>query len=274
MKINILLAVVLSFFCITFCCDNEKNKQRKSKEIIKNVETMQNREKFDIEFYEKIKDNIPYIRKDGSRIYNIGFDKNTGGAMSETFPPPSFLSYYKEFYPNAYIKKKETFLGEYTKVGISEYYDEKGNKTTVDEDKKFGKIKPDYILKFLEKKGYINLKTGTGRFIDNMWNAFEIIYEENINLWIIEIKNGKPFEGFPEGIGEPSGWMPIYFYIDGDSGELMPEDEFEKREKSTYKVYDGKKYSYKEWKTYEEAQYQEYLKKKNGKGFWDKLFGD
>lgn len=273
MKINILLAVVLSFFCITFCCDNEKNKQRKSKEIIKNVEIMQNREKFDIEFYEKIKDNIPYIRKDGSRIYNIGFDKNTGGAMSETFPPPSFLSYYKEFYPNAYIKKKETFLGEYTKVGISEYYDEKGNKTTVDEDKKFGKIKPDYILRFLEKKGYINLKTGEGRFIDNMWDAFGITYSKHINLWSIGIVNGKPYDG-PYNDGEPSAYSPIYFYIDGDSGELMPDDEFERREKSIYKVYNGKNYTYKEWKTYEEAQYQEYLKKKNGKGFWDKLFGD
>ena len=110
MKINVLLLVVF----IIISCKNEKNiTVIKEKECItekkeffnfENTNTIMN-EEFDLAFYEMVKDNIPYIRKDGSRIYNIGFDKNIGGAMSETFAPPSFLSCYKEFYPNTHIKK-------------------------------------------------------------------------------------------------------------------------------------------------------------------------
>lgn len=37
-------------------------------------------------------------------------------------------------------------LGEHTNVGISKYYDEEGNLIKeVDEDKKFGKIKPQNV---------------------------------------------------------------------------------------------------------------------------------
>ena len=80
MKINVLLLVVF----IIISCKNEKNiTVIKEKECItekkeflnfKNTNIIMN-EEFDLAFYEMVKDNIPYIRKDGSRIYNIRFDK-------------------------------------------------------------------------------------------------------------------------------------------------------------------------------------------------------
>ena len=35
----------------------------------------------------------------------------------------------------------------------------------------------------------------------------------------------------------------------------MPDDELERRENSIYKFYNGKKYSYKEWKAFEQEQW-------------------
>lgn len=67
------------------------------------------------------------------------------------------------------------------------------------------------------------------------------------------------------------------FLINDDTGKILTEEDIKRMKNPStpsYRTHNGKSYTEAEWKTYEEAQYQEYLKKKNGKGFWDKLFGD
>ncbi|MDY3318971.1 hypothetical protein PG637_06090 [Riemerella anatipestifer] len=211
------------------------------------INTLEERDTFDLAFYEMVRNKINFKQKNGNIIEYIDFVEKEGGEIREFLAPPSFLIAQKKYYPNRKIKSKSLWLpGIRTKIGISEYYDEQGNKTIVDEDKKFGKIKYTFILDFLEEKGYINQKTGEGRYTDkaNYREAFIISYFENINLWVIRITNGKPNEGPISGRGEPPAYLPIYFYIDGDSGEVMPDGEFDRRENSAYKTYNGKKYSY------------------------------
>ena len=58
-----------------------------------------------------------------------------------------YYAIYKEFYEDAY-----------THIGKKLLYDRKGSLTIIDEDKKFGKIKIDYVMNFLQKKGIIDLK--------------------------------------------------------------------------------------------------------------------
>ena len=81
------------------------------------------------------------------------FTVNKGGSQDEMLPLPSFLKIYKEFYANGNLKRKETYIGENVKIGISEYYDEDGVlDKKVNEDAKFGKIKYTDCLAFLDKK--------------------------------------------------------------------------------------------------------------------------
>ncbi|MEC5396032.1 hypothetical protein [Bergeyella sp. RCAD1439] len=274
------IKVILLCLFFTYGCSQDKHYSTNDKKI----NTMKDNylkygmeETFDLVFYEKVKNKTNFKQKNGNIIDYIDFVEKKGGEIREFLAPPSFLIAQKKYYPNRKIKLKSLWLpGIYTKIGVSEYYDEQGNKSIVDEDKKFGKIKYTFILDFLEEKGYINQKTGEGRYTDkvNYRDAFKIDYLENINLWVIKIINGKPNEGPISGRGEPPAYLPIYFYIDGDSGEVMPDGEFERRENSAYKTYNGKKYSYKEWKVFEEQQYQEYKKNKAKKSFWERLFGN
>jgi len=104
--------------------------------------------------------------KEGCRVYDIDFDKEEGGYIEESLPSPSFITRRKDYYPNGKIKSIKHFIGENVLIGKSVYYNKKGVKRIVDEDKKFKKIKYPYILQFLEKKGHINLKTGKGRIVD------------------------------------------------------------------------------------------------------------
>jgi hypothetical protein len=48
-------------------------------------------------------------------------------------------------------------------------------------------------------------------------------------------------------------------------------DEDDDEDKEIYKTYEGKNYTYKQWKIFEEEQYKIYKEKKNKKGFWDFL---
>ena len=118
------------------------------------------------------------------------------------------------------IKKKEIFIGERTKIDTSEYYDENGNAEEIDENKKFGKIKPNDVLKFLEKKKIINLSTSEGRFDENRNPSFEIQYNEKKNTYLITIVNGKPNTGPFDGIGEPLAFLPISYQMDGETGKV------------------------------------------------------
>ncbi|MDR1123070.1 MAG: hypothetical protein LBL61_00285 [Elusimicrobiota bacterium] len=191
-------------------------------------------ETFDFTEYEKRINNDPangwfYTKPDGTLVEEI----NSANPVRWEMPPkPSFVKVYKEFYPNGNIKRKETYFGKYTKVDTSLYYGKKGNlKKKIDENKKFGKIKPEDVLSFLEEKKHINLKTGEGAF-DSMGEAeFEIVYNKKKNVWHITMRKGRllTYEEMLERIremgrdggpvGEPNEWTSVVYIIDGETGK-------------------------------------------------------
>lgn len=225
-------------------------------------------EKFDFDIYKKTEQgSIVYTQKDGNEIYMIDFDRE-GGFQRERLPSPSFFTVYKEFYSNSNLKKKETYIGERVKVGISQYYDEQGNLIKkVNEDQKFGKIKPQQVLEFLQEKGYINLRTGKGRVDEEGRPVFKLYFGEKNKekYWVISIVKGIPNtdpKNFPK-FGEPPAYLPKIYVIDGDTGEVTIEGEESKDTISVYKTYKGKEYSQKEWEELEEKLYEEYARKNN-----------
>ena len=157
-------------------------------------------ETFDFELYKNLGKNAniyrhQYLKTDGCILYKISFDKEKGGYIEESLPSPSFITRRKDYYPNGKIKSIKHFIGENVLIGKSVYYNKKGVKRIVDEDKKFKKIKYPYILQFLEKKGHINLKTGKGRIVDirgTNYFGFELYYVEEMNMWEAIIKDGYP----------------------------------------------------------------------------------
>ena len=198
-----------------------------------------NIEKFDFEIYKNSEyGNRVFTKKDGTKITMIDFDKENGGVQSETSPKPNFFTTFKEFYSNGNLKKKEHFLGRFVKIGVSENFDEDGSKnSSVNEDENFGTIKPNDILRFLEKKGFINLQNGDGRENPDGSPKFELNYEKNVQIqssknsyksvWHITITQGrgitpKDLEGV-NVIGEPSEWFPFTYDIDGETGNVIME---------------------------------------------------
>jgi len=207
------------FFCLLILLNscNGQNKDNSNK----NTENKKMVEKFDIEIYKKTNygfDN--YTNKDGTLISMIDFDSLKGGVLKEIPPKPSFKTIYKEFYPNGNIKKKEIFIGERTKIDTSEYYDQDGNVEKVEENEKFGKVKPEDALKFLESKKIINISNGKGRLDKDGRPTFEIQFDKNKKEYIITIVEGKPNTEPWDNIGEPLAFLPLIYKMDGETGKV------------------------------------------------------
>lgn len=78
----------------------------------------------------------------------------------EYAPASGFYMIQKDFRSNGMIWRRTNYLG-YVRFGMYEEFDEEGKLTKlIDEDKKFGKIKPQDIVELLEKEGWFNRKTG------------------------------------------------------------------------------------------------------------------
>ena len=155
-----LLLLIASLSCVA-----QKNKK---------TITMKTTERFDVQYYKsKIKevngkdgDNsfAIYVDRDSTQV-KVYFDKDYDALV--TIPP---FTYYKEvriFHKNGVLKKSgKRFFCSSIDIGIWREYDNQGNliKET-DEDKKFKKLrlKPINILRWLEKEGYIDRKTGKGQ---------------------------------------------------------------------------------------------------------------
>ena len=194
--------------------------------------------------------------KEGCRVYDIDFDKEEGGYIEESLPSPSFITRRKDYYPNGKIKSIKHFIGENVLIGKSVYYNKKGVKRIVDEDKKFKKIKYPYILQFLEKKGHINLKTGKGRIVDikgTNYFGFQLYYVEKMNAWKVVIKGGYPEDKCLEKYIElakkekqkkeedshldcsyPERNCDLYYFIDAISGKQISKQEYAKRYKAAF----------------------------------------
>ena len=194
--------------------------------------------------------------KEGCRVYDIDFDKEEGGYIEESLPSPSFITRRKDYYPNGKIKSIKHFIGENVLIGKSVYYNKKGVKRIVDEDKKFKKIKYPYILQFLEKKGHINLKTGKGRIVDikgTNYFGFQLYYVEKMNAWKVVIKGGYPEDKCLEKYIElakkekqkkeedshldcsyPERNCDLHYFIDAISGKQISKQEYAKRYRAAF----------------------------------------
>lgn len=199
--------------------------------------------------------------KEGCRVYDIDFDKEEGGDIEESLPSPSFITRRKDYYPNGKIKSIKHFIGENVLIGKSVYYNKKGVKRIVDEDKKFKKIKYPYILQFLEKKGHINLKTGKGRIVDirgTNYFGFQLLYVEEMNMWEAIIKDGYPEDKCLEKYIELAKKekqkkeedshlivctyrnCDLHYFIDAISGKQISKQEYAKRYKAAFGEKDEK----------------------------------
>ena len=154
-----LLLLIASLSCVA-----QKNKK---------TTTMKTTERFDVQYYKSIikKKNsyegatsAQYVERNGTETY-VSF--NDDGFVLQEIKPFTYEMIVRNYYKNCIIKSKGKFLCHSSvKIGIWREYDNQGNliKET-DEDKKFEKLrlKPINILRWLEKEGYIDRKTGKGQ---------------------------------------------------------------------------------------------------------------
>ncbi|WP_336960808.1 hypothetical protein [Chryseobacterium contaminans] len=221
------LLIYLSILCFVICTC-----QSKKEETHKNNKTSTMVEKFDFALFKKYQESNGTLElKNGYTVLSMSApEKDEAGTLEELLPKPSFLYVYKEFYPNGNLKKKETRISETVKVEKSEYYDKDGNlEKTVDEDQNYGKIKYQDVLSFLDKKGYINLKTGEGRLNDDGTNKYDIVYDQDVPVWNISITQGKRLsekellEIMKTSPGEPNAWKPVVYKMDANTGKIISE---------------------------------------------------
>ena len=139
----------------------------------KKTTTMKTTERFDVQYYKNIikKKNsyegatsAQYVERNGTETY-VSF--NDDGFVLQEIKPFTYEMIVKNYYKNCILKSKGKLLCHSSvKIGIWREYDNQGNliKET-DEDKKFEKLrlKPINILRWLEKEGYIDRKTGKGQ---------------------------------------------------------------------------------------------------------------
>ena len=160
---HLILILLTALYCT--CCNAQKDKE---------TTTMKTTERFDVQYYKsKIKevngkdgDNsfAIYVDRDSTQV-KVYFDKDYDALV--TIPPFTYCKEVRIFHKNGVLKKSgKRFFCSSIDIGIWREYDNQGNliKET-DEDKKFEKLrlKPTNILRWLEKEGYIDRKTGKGQ---------------------------------------------------------------------------------------------------------------
>ena len=159
---HLILILLTALYCT--CCNAQKDKE---------ATTMKTTERFDVQYYKSIikKKNsyegatsAQYVERNGTETY-VSF--NDDGFVLQEIKPFTYEMIVKNYYKNCILKSKGKLLCHSSvKIGIWREYDNQGNliKET-DEDKKFEKLrlKPINILRWLEKEGYIDRKTGKGQ---------------------------------------------------------------------------------------------------------------
>ena len=159
---HLILILLTALYCT--CCNAQKDKE---------ATTMKTTERFDVQYYKNIikeknsyegATSAQYVERNGTETY-VSF--NDDGFVLQEIKPFTYEMIVRNYYKNCIIKSKGKFLCHSSvKIGIWREYDNQGNliKET-DEDKKFEKLrlKPINILRWLEKEGYIDRKTGKGQ---------------------------------------------------------------------------------------------------------------
>jgi len=193
-------------------------------------------EKYDFELMKKFTDNgaLDTVIRRGNTLIYVSNMRKSGAFYKIYLPKPEFHVKYKNFYSDGTIKSEGKYIGENIAIEESIFYDEEGNITKVDEDKKFGAIKREDIIKLLEKEGWFNRKTGENMITEdsilptnykpyrNIGRYMDITFKKRVTdkqgneieppKWFIEIN--------PRNRGRITNYI-----IDGNTGE------FEKKEK-------------------------------------------
>ena len=200
---HLILILLTALYCT--CCNAQKDKE---------ATTMKTTERFDVQYYKsKIKevngkdgDNsfAIYVERDSTQV-KVYFDKDYDALV--TIPPFTYCKEVRIFHKNGVLMESgKRFFCSSIDIGIWREYDNQGNliKET-DEDKKFKKLrlKPINILRWLEKEGYIDRKTGKGqekfvkqgnepgiRISFGKISAPNAKFEKDSVLWTITIRDG------------------------------------------------------------------------------------
>ena len=187
-------------------------------------------ERYDFEATKNGTDAV-IVEQDGWKIEKGSILEKYGATYNEYAPAKEFYQIQKWFYPSGSMRTKTSFLGDVV-IGIYEEYDEEGNLIkVVDEDKKFGKIKPKDIVELLEKEGWFNRETGENKITEKeVLPTTEVFYREIIKYTRITYV---PQERSRTGRAHwririnPRflGYTTIYV-VDGDTGEFTKEEKF------------------------------------------------
>ena len=156
---------------------------------------------------------------------------SSGPIYNEYAPAKDFYKIQKWFYLNGILRTKTVFLGGVV-IGIYEEYDREGHPIKiVDEDKKFGKIKPRDIVEFLEKEGWFNRKTGenkiTGEAVLPTTGAFYRILISYMRITYIPQERSQTGRAHWRISINPHslGYTTIYI-VDGETGEFSKEEKY------------------------------------------------
>ena len=215
------------------------------------VEDQEEREKFDFNLYEEYKKaNSFYVKKNGNIVTHIqesifmeeDFSERKIYDTKELVNEYPFYTISKRFYEDGYIEFQKKIVGDYVLIDESFYWDKQGKLTIIDENKKFGKIRIDYIMKIVEKLGYIDLRTGAGWYnLNDEYSIFnyelDFLDNEYGKYWIIIDPKNERFDHkkhkFPEyEYGDPAMYISKSWFVDGETGQVYTEEEFKNRIKS------------------------------------------
>ena len=174
---------------------------------------------------------VGFLKKDW--LITLSKLDDRGAWSAEYSPAHDFYVVGKTFYPNGSLHSKGRSFGR-VPIGIYEEYDEAGNLIkVVDEDKKFGKIKPKDIVELLEKEGGFNRETGENKMTEKeVLPTTGVFYREIIKYVQIRYvpKQATGERSYWEIAIEPRFMMWITTYIvDGETGEFTKEKTFEMR---------------------------------------------
>jgi hypothetical protein len=201
---------------IALCLINACNTQNINNNIMS--------EKYDFETVKNSKTDPAVVKKGKWTILMYSMFED-GGTYVEYPPTPEFYKITKFFYPNGMIKERGKVIGQVFPCGTWEYFDEKGNLVKEENlDEKLGKIKPNDILRFLEKEGWINLTTGEGReypVLDG--NNYEGIEECRFSLSFVNDNDNQYWNIFIQSAAWNNYYHTIY-HLDINTGEVLSKE--------------------------------------------------
>lgn len=203
---------IIMFFVLTVHIPlvGQASKYKSFSTIKKNDMMDMQYETFDMNYYEKkknlfgeISDN--YIKEDGTQV-SVWGKLGKYFVILETAPAPYFYTRIKLFYGDGKLQVKGIKLPEECRIGKWMECDEQGNCQIVDYNKRMGRFDYNDVLKFLNKRGYVNLETGEGR------GKVCFFYWYESKTWGIRAsKNNIHFKRFK---------------LDGNSGKILEEEDY------------------------------------------------